>query len=49
MMWTRLDNFQVELNSIQETKEANGKSGLLVISKQLTISKWFEAYETYVD
>ena len=49
IMWSRLSNFQIEYDSIQETKDSNDKSGLPVISKQLTISKWFEAYETYVD
>ena len=49
MSWTRLSNFQMEYDSIQETKDSNNKSGLPVINKSLTISKWFEAYETYVD
>ena len=48
MAWTRLSNFQMGWDSIQETKESNDKSGLPVISKQLTITKWFEAYETYL-
>ena len=43
-----MSNFQMEYDSIQETKENNDNSGLPVISTQLTIARWFEAYETYL-
>ena len=47
MMWVRLNNFNVEWKVIQDRKKANDELKLPVISKQLTVVAFFEAYESY--
>ena len=47
MRWVRLNNFNVEWKVIQDRKKANDELKLPVISKQLMIVAFFEAYETY--
>ena len=48
MAWVRLNNFRVEWRVIQDRKKANDELTLPVVSKQLTIVAFFEAYESYV-
>ena len=48
MTWEkRLKNFNMEWESLQETKKGNDNSPLPIILKTLPIDKWFEAHETY--
>ena len=47
MTWVRLGNFHIEWKVIQDKKRANDELSLPVISKQLAIVAFFEAYETY--
>ena len=48
MMWYQmLKNFQVEIISLLERKKGNHKSPLPIISNKLSITNFFEAYDTF--
>ena len=48
MMWDqRLNKFQVEITSLLEHKKGNHNSSLPIISKKLSITNFFEAYDTF--
>ena len=47
LTWVRLGNFKTEWESLKEQKAANDEGSLPVISNKLSISNFFEAYETY--
>ena len=48
MAWDkRWKNFKMEWESLQEIKKGNDDSSLKIISKTLTIDKWFETHESY--
>ena len=49
MTWVRLNNFQVEWDTLVERKKANDEHNLPVISSKLSITAWFEAYETFAE
>ena len=48
MTWVRLNNFKSEWESLKEQKSANDEGSLPIISNKLSISNFFEAYETFV-
>ena len=48
MSWVRLNNFKVEWESLKEQKSSNNEGSLPIISNKLSISNFFEAYETFV-
>ena len=48
MSWVRLNNFKVEWESLKEQKDSNDEGSLPIISNKLSISNFFEAYETFV-
>ena len=48
MSWGRLNNFKVEWGSLKEQKESNNEGSLPTISNKLSITNFFEAYETFV-
>ena len=48
MVWDqRLKKFQVEIIYLLEQKKGNHDESLLIISNQLSITNFFEAYETF--
>ena len=48
MMWDqRLKNFQVDIISFLEQKKGNDESSLQIISNKLSITNFFEAYDTF--
>ena len=48
MMWDqRLNNFQVKIISLIEWKKGNHDSSLTIISNTLSITNFFEAYDTF--
>ena len=49
MSWVRLNNFKTEWNSLKEQKAANDEGSLPVVSNKLSISNFFEAYETFAE
>ena len=49
MLWPRLSNFQVEWDLLKERKESNDESNMPTISNKLSITAFFEAYETFTD
>ena len=48
MAWVRLNNFQLEVDTILDRKKSNDDLTLPVVSKTLSITAFFEAYDTYV-
>ena len=48
MTWVRLNNFQLEMDSLVDRKKANNDLTMPVISRTLSITAFFEAYDTYV-
>ncbi len=49
MMWTRLNNFQLEWDTLLERKKSNDELSLPKISRNLPIVAFFEAYDTYAE
>ena len=50
MMWDqRLKKFQVEIISLLERKKGNNDASFPIISKNLSITEFFEAYDTFSD
>ena len=48
MMWDqRLKNFQVEIIFLLERKKGNHEASLTIISDKLSITNFFEAYDTF--
>ena len=48
MIWEqRFKNFQVDIIYLWERKKGNRKPSLLIISNQLSITNFFESYETF--
>ena len=47
MTWVRLNNFQLEMESLLDRKKANDDLTMPIISKTLSITAFFEAYDTY--
>ena len=48
LTWTRMSNFKVEWDSLKEQKESNDEGSLPVISQKLSVTSFFEAYDTFV-
>ena len=49
MAWVRLNNFQIEMDTLLECKKTNDELTLPTISQKLTIAAFFEAYDTFAD
>ena len=47
LAWNRLANFQIEWDTLVQRRKANDELTLPVVSKQLSITSFFEAYETF--
>ena len=49
MVWTRLNNFQVEYDTLLERKKTNDELTLPKISRNLPIVPFFEPYDSFVE
>ena len=48
MIWVRLNNFQLEMDTILDRKKSDDNLVMPIISKVLTITAFFKAYDTYM-
>ena len=49
MSWTRLSNFKVEWDTLEDRKKKNDELTLPTVSRSLPIVPFFEAYETFAE
>ena len=49
LTWVRLSNFQVEWDTLLERKKSNDELTLPIVSKTLSITAFFDAYDTFVE